>query len=116
MHVAWDHSRTIRPIWKEDRHPVLDIPAAMQKNDTEESIPLLPWFEKVLLETPESERTGWSSLSLQLRHGRHVHHHRPNAEWGGQDRQPDRQEGGDRRIEEHEPRLAPVPGALHASR
>ena len=39
----------------------------MQKNDTEEEIPLLPWFEKVLLETAECERTGWvfNPASLQ---------------------------------------------------
>ena len=56
---AWDISGAITPEWKRGRLPVLQIPADMQKNDTEEAIPLLPWFEAVLHETPESRRTGW---------------------------------------------------------
>jgi len=57
----------------------------MKKNDTEESIPLLPWFEAVLLETPLEKRTGWvfNPVSLQLKIGRRVRHSRPDAEWGG---------------------------------
>ena len=39
MHVSWDKPGTIRPIWPAGQLPVLDIPATMQKNDTEESIP-----------------------------------------------------------------------------
>jgi hypothetical protein len=58
MHVSWDKPGTIRPKWVEGQLPILEIPAAMQKNDTEENIPLLSWFENVLLETPEEERTG----------------------------------------------------------
>ena len=85
MHVSWDIPGTIRPVWKDGQLSVLDIPAALQKNDTEESIPLLPWFEAVLLETPPEYRTGWvfEPLSLQLRIGRKVRHHRPDAEWVG---------------------------------
>lgn len=85
MHVSWDIPRTIRPVWKDGQLPVLDIPAAMQKNDTEESIPLLPWFEAVLLETPPERRKGWvfNPMSLQLRLGRKVRHRRPAAEWVG---------------------------------
>ena len=58
---------------------VLDIPAAMQKNDTEECIPLLPWFEAVLMETPPEKRTGWvfDPQSLQLKLGRQIRHQRP---------------------------------------
>lgn len=85
MHVSWDIPGTIRPVWKDGQLPVLDIPAALQKNDTEESIPLLPWFEAVLLETPPERRTGWvfNPMSLQLRLGREVCHRRPDAEWVG---------------------------------
>ena len=85
MHVSWDIPGTIRPVWKDGQLPVLEIPAAMQKNDTEESIPLLPWFETVLLETPPEQRTGWvfNPLSLQLRLGRKVRRERPAAEWVG---------------------------------
>jgi len=85
MHVSWDIPGAIRPVWQEGKLPILEIPAAMQKNDMEESIPLLPWFETLLLETPVEERTGWifSPMSLQLRLGRKVRHERPDAEWVG---------------------------------
>lgn len=72
MHVSWDRAGTIRPVWQEGKHPVLDIPAAMQKNDTEESIPLHPWFEAVLLETPEGRRKGGRSTL-----------HPSSSRWGG---------------------------------
>ncbi len=85
MHVSWDKPGTIRPVWMDGQLPILEIPAAMQKNDTEESIPLLPQFEAVLLETPADKRTGWAfnPVSLQLKIGRRVRHHRPDAEWVG---------------------------------
>ncbi len=85
LHVSWDRPGSIRPIWKSNQLPILDIPAAMQKNDTEECIPLLPWFEAVLLETPPEERTGWvfEPQSLQTRLGRKPRPARPDAEWVG---------------------------------
>jgi integrase len=85
MHVSWTKPGTIRPVWKEKQLPILEIPAAMQKNDTEESIPLLPWFETVLLETPPEQRTGWvfNPESLQLKMGRKIRHQRPDTEWVG---------------------------------
>ncbi len=85
MYVSWDKLGTIRPVWQEDKHPVLDIPAAMQKNDTEESIPLHPWFEAVLMETPEGQRKGWAfnPASLQLILRRKTETRRPDAEWVG---------------------------------
>jgi integrase len=85
MHVSWDKPGTIRPVWKDGQHAILEIPAAMQKNDTEESIPLLPWFEAVLKETPTDQRKGWvfNPSSLQLKMGRKVRHQRPDAEWVG---------------------------------
>ncbi len=44
----------------------------MQKNDIEEAIPLLPAFERLLLETPETERVGWllDPASLQDKYNR----------------------------------------------
>lgn len=85
MHTSWDGPGTIRPTWNEGRRPVLEIPAAMQKNDTEETIPLLPWFETVLFETPPEERKGWvfRPQSLQMKLGRKNAQHRPDAEWVG---------------------------------
>ena len=74
MHVSWDIPGTIRPVWRNGQLPVLEMPASMQKNDTEENIPLLPWFEMVLVETPPESRAGWvfNPMSLQHRHGRKV--------------------------------------------
>lgn len=85
MHVSWDKSGTIRPVWGNGSFPVLEIPAAMQKNDTEQNIPLPPWFEAILLETPKDQRTGWAftPLSLQFKAGRKVRHKRPQADWVG---------------------------------
>lgn len=85
MHLSWDLHGTIRPVWPKGEHPVLLIPAPMQKNDTDESIPMLPWLEAVLCETPLENRTGWvfNPRSLQLRIGRKPRHHRPNSEWVG---------------------------------
>lgn len=85
MHLSWDLPNTIRPVWRRGRLPVLEIPAALQKNDTEEAIPLLPGFEALLLQTPEHKRSGWifEPISLQTKLGRAVRHGRPQAEWVG---------------------------------
>ena len=85
MHLSWDKPGTIRPVWKTGSFAVLDIPAAMQKNDTEQSIPLLPWFEQILLETPANQRTGWvfTPLSLQTKVGRKPRYKRPLCDWVG---------------------------------
>jgi integrase len=57
----------------------------MQKNDTEESIPLLPWLEALLRETPKAQRFGWcfNPVSLQVKLGRRVRHQRTDADWIG---------------------------------
>lgn len=85
MHVAWDDPNAIHPVWRRGRLPVLRIPAGLQKNATEEEIPLLPWFEAVLKETPPAERTGWAfrPRSLQAATGRKARHGRLSAEWVG---------------------------------
>ena len=85
MHLSWDKAGTIRPVWGKGPFPILEIPAAMQKNDTEENIPLLPWFEALLLKTPQEQRHGWvfNPESLQLKAGRKVRHQRPDAQWVG---------------------------------
>ena len=85
MSVHWSDSKHIVPEWSNGEHPVLVIPAAMQKNDTEEAIPLLPGFEKLLLLTPEDNREGWifNPLSLQKKVGRCLTAQRFDAEWIG---------------------------------
>jgi integrase len=87
MHLHWSDERYIVPHWKRGALPVLSIPAAMQKNDTEESIPLLPGFESLLLETPEPQRFGWvfNPMSLHTKLKRPVRgSERPTAEWVGE--------------------------------
>lgn len=71
MNVSWDEEGAIVPRWNDGQFPVLDIPAAMQKNDSDQTIPLLPAFEEILLETPEDQRKGWvfNPESLPLRFG-----------------------------------------------
>jgi integrase len=57
--MSWDDSKQIMPTWSRGRFGVLLIPARLQKNDTEDEIPILPGFEALLRETPEDERHGW---------------------------------------------------------
>ena len=85
MHVSWDDPNKIMPQWSEGKRPVLNIPHTMQKNATEESIPLLPWFERLLLETPEADRKGWvfNPQALQAPEGGDTKDHRLTTEWVG---------------------------------
>jgi integrase len=85
LHVHWSDGRYIVPAWPTGALPVLRIPAARQKNATEEAIPLPPGFERLLFETPAAERSGWifTPLSLQAKSGRRPRHGRPSAEWAG---------------------------------
>ncbi len=59
MNLSWDDDELIRPIWHATDYPILHFPGTLQKNGKEEFIPLLPGFEKVLLETPVELRKGW---------------------------------------------------------
>ena len=59
LSVSWGMEGTIWPFWNQEGEGVLKIPAAMQKNNVEEDIPLVPWFESLLLETPPGARRGW---------------------------------------------------------
>ncbi len=85
MSLHWSDERYITPQWPRRQEPVLVVPAAMQKNDTEESIPLLPSFDRLLTITPKVQRFGWvvNPMSLQTKLGRGVRHQRPDAEWVG---------------------------------
>jgi integrase len=85
LHVSWDDTNAIHPVWQRGRLPVLTIPARLQKNATEEAIPLLPGFEQLLLETPPCNRVGlvFNPMSLQTRLGRSARNDRPRPEWVG---------------------------------
>ena len=85
LSVHWTDENKIAPIWDSGPLPVLSIPADMQKNDTEESIPLLPGFEALLIATPEDERKGWvfNPVSLKSKIGRKPSDNRLSPEWAG---------------------------------
>lgn len=85
MHVSWDDAAAIQPVWKRGRHPVLRIPHEMQKNATEEEIPLLPWFDQLLQKTPKANRAGWvfNPLSMNGMFNRPARVNRASAEWVG---------------------------------
>lgn len=83
MMVSWDIPETIQPTWRKRQEPVLRIPAALQKNATEEDIPLLPWFDALLQETPARLQTGWvfNPASMNSKFGRKARVERPSEEW-----------------------------------
>ncbi|QDT70346.1 Phage integrase family protein [Planctomycetes bacterium MalM25] len=83
--VSWDQAVAIRPVWPATGEPELVIPGALQKNGRNESIPLLPWFETLLLKTPVADRHGWifNPASLQNRMGRRSARDRPSTAWVG---------------------------------
>jgi integrase len=85
MHVSWNLPGTIRPVWGKEALPLLVIPSSMQKNNTEEDIPLLPDFESMLLETEPGQRNGWvfNPQSVQSRFGKTDLAARPETEWVG---------------------------------
>lgn len=85
MHLSWDDANMIHPIWLRRREPVLHIPAERQKNDTEETIPVLPAFGSLMLQTPMDDRCGWvfRPKSLQTKLRRRARHGRPNTDWVG---------------------------------
>ena len=71
MQVSWDLPDTIKPVWQEGKQPTLSFPASAQKNDKDQSTPLMLGFEKVLLRTPEEERKGYvfNPMSLRTKRG-----------------------------------------------
>jgi integrase len=85
MNLSWDDPNAIMPMWEEGEFPLLAIPADRQKNDTEESIPLVPGLESLLLETPAADRRDWvfNPKSLQIKRGKRPQHWRPTSKWVG---------------------------------
>jgi integrase len=85
MSLSWDIPYTIRPVWHVAGFPSLLIPGEEQKNTEDDEIPLLPGFERLLLEVPEAERSGYvfRPASLQPNCHRRSSKTRPNAEWVG---------------------------------
>ena len=85
MNLSWDIPGTIRPIWTQNSYPVILIPAELQKNNTEETIPLLPWFESLLDRTPSNLRHGWIFRPQALigRKGASSPDYRPKSDWVG---------------------------------
>jgi integrase len=59
MNFSWDDSNAIRPVWLDGAFPVISIPGFAQKNGIDETIPMLPGLEELLLSVPTENRTGW---------------------------------------------------------
>ena len=85
MSFSWDIPQTIQPRWRRGALPVVWFPGHLQKNGKTEELPMVPWLEALLYETPEQERTGWvfEPGSLQLQHGRPEDRERPHTDWVG---------------------------------
>lgn len=85
MNVSWTEPGRIRPIWEDKKYPVLEIPGEMQKNGKSETIPILPGFETLLLETPEARRKAWvfNPQPISRRFGGTKLSTRPTVEWVG---------------------------------
>lgn len=66
LELHWTSEAKIRPIWVDDGLPLLRIPAAMQKNDSDDQIPMLPDFEKLITETAPGDRRGFIFDPLPL--------------------------------------------------
>ena len=82
MNFSWNIPQTIQPQWGRGRLPVLWFPGYLQKNKKTETIPMVPWFEEFLMETPVAQRTGWvfEPGSLQVQLGRPIQQERPDAQ------------------------------------
>jgi len=83
LRLSWDLPNSIQPRWSEGSCPTLEIPADLQKNDKDESIPLLPGFEKLLQETPVEQRTGWVFCPSYVRGFTFAASRRPTVAWVG---------------------------------
>lgn len=83
MHVSWNNPSMIQPVWQPGKLPVLQIPHALQKNATEEEIPLLPGFEALVLETPTDQRAGWVFRPISRMMNQSKREIRPTAAWVG---------------------------------
>ena len=85
LSMHWTDHNFLTPVWRKGSLPVIVIPAELQKNYTEEAIPMLPGLEALLLETPEAQRFGFcfNPMSLQVKLGRKVRNPRPSADWVG---------------------------------
>lgn len=83
LHMSWDLPSSIQPRWTAGSWPTLEIPADLQKNNTDDSIPLLPGFEKLLLETPVNQRKGWVFCPSSVRGFAFRSPGRPTVAWVG---------------------------------
>lgn len=85
MDISWDIPQTIQPRYRPGRRPTLWLPHYMQKNKKTQEIPLCPWFDGLLQEIPENERTGWvfNPMSLDVQLGRKPRTERLSAQHVG---------------------------------
>jgi integrase len=59
LELTWDDSSKLRVDLQPGAHPMLRIPAELEKGNQDRLLPMAPEFAEMLLETPEAERTGY---------------------------------------------------------
>jgi integrase len=69
LDLWWDRADKIHPIFPKDGHPVLYIHAELEKGHQDRILPIAPEFAEMLLEVPETQRTG-PVFPLEGRRGR----------------------------------------------
>jgi len=77
--IHWTDPHYLRPVFS-GKYARLEIPANLQKNDTEEDVPLTPDFSDLLLTVPKAEREGWVFDPPAIRHSNRSGR---NPEWAG---------------------------------
>jgi integrase len=58
LELWWDRLDKIHPMFPKDGHPVLVVHAELEKGHQDRILPIAPEFAEMLLEVPESDRTG----------------------------------------------------------
>ena len=59
LELTWDDETKLRVDLQPGEHPMLRIPAALQKSNRDQLLPMAPEFAEFLMETPEAARTGY---------------------------------------------------------
>lgn len=77
--IHWTDPHFIRPVFT-GKYPRLEIPANLQKNDTEEDVPMTPDMADLLQGVPKAKRQGWVFDPPAIRHSNRSGR---NPDWAG---------------------------------
>src|SRR6185312_928870 len=59
LELTWDRADKLQVDMQPGEHPMLRIPAALEKGNTDRLLPMAPEFAEFLQETPQTQRTGY---------------------------------------------------------